>query len=364
MGSRVVMRAAWAACLVIVCCASAAAGDWRGEVDALFARWDSPDSPGVMLAIAQDGEIVHARGFGTANLEKGIPIGADSLFNVASVSKQFTAASVALLVLDGKLSLDDDIRKFLPYLPEYDPKITVRHLVHHTSGIPDVFGEIRKRKIKFRYPFGNQDALPVIATAAEPHFPPGEKFRYSNSNYVLLAEIVHKVSGRTLREFTGEHIFGPLGMVNTRVDDNLERLDEPNMVTSYRKRNDKFQHTPRNDYMSGDGNVVTSVVEMARWSQNFHTHKVGGREFVELILTPGVLNSGEKIEYAFGIMVGEFEGRRRYSHGGSWLGFRSHWSHFPDEGTTILVFCNHGKSERHQNEVARIYFAARDGESS
>lgn len=347
-------------CAVIASFSTAMAGNWTEEVDALYAEWDSAESPGVMLAIVQDGEMVHARAFGMANIERGRAIEADSLFNVASISKQFTAAAAAMLALEGKLDLDRDIREVLPYLPHYEPTITVRHLVHHTSGIPDVFAEMQKRKIQFEYPYGNEDMLPVIATIDENDFEAGAKYAYSNSNYILLAEIVQKISGQSLREFTRERIFEPLGMAATHVGDRLDELDRPLIVESYQKRKKQYVHIPRNDYVVGDGNVLTSVVEMARWGENFRTKVVGGEAFVEMMLTRGQLNSGETIDYAMGISVSEVEGRRRYSHGGSWLGYKGHWAYFPDEGTAIMVFANHGQYVLHQDEVAKIYFAARE----
>lgn len=337
------------------------AEDWREQIDELYARWDSTEKPGVMLCIIQDGEVVHSRGFGMANVEKRVRIDQKSEFNLASISKQFTAAAIAMLVLDEKLSLEGDIRTFFPYLPEYDETITVRHLVHHISGLPDVFGVIEEKKIEFKYPYGNEDVLPIVAQIEVLEFQPGEKYSYSNSNYILLAEIVHKVSGQTLREFVKRRIFDPLEMRRTRVDDNLLNLTGPHATESYKKiRKNEYQHQPRNDYIAGDGNVVTSVIEFARWDANFRSGKVGGADFLKMILTPGKLNSGKSTTYAFGINVTESSGRRRYAHGGSWLGYRCYWGHYPDENATFLVFGNHGIANLRQDKVEEIYFEARE----
>jgi CubicO group peptidase (beta-lactamase class C family) len=340
---------------------AALAEDWRQQIDELYERWDSTEKPGVMLCIIQDGQIVHSRGFGMANIEKQIRIDKNSEFNLASISKQFTAAAIALLVLDEKLSVEDDIRTFCPYLPEYEQTITVGHLVHHISGLPDVYGVMEQEKIEFKYAWGNEDVLPILAQMDELDFTPGEKYSYSNSNYILLAEVVHKVSGQTLREFVKQKIFDPLEMRKTRVDDNLSNLTGPNATESYRKiRKNEYRHDPRNDYVAGDGNVVTSVIEFARWDANFRSGKVGGADFLKMILTPGKLNSGKSTTYAFGINVTESSGRRRYAHRGSWLGYRCYWGHYPDEGATFLVFGNHGIANLRQAKVEEIYFGARE----
>ncbi len=336
---------------------TAGANDWRQQIDELYERWDSTETPGLMLCIIQDGQVVHSRGFGMANVEKQIRIDENSQFNLASISKQFTAAAIALLVLDEQLSMDDDIREFCPYLPEYDQKIIVRHLVYHISGLPDVYGILDKKGIEFKYSWGNEDVLPILAKIEELDFQPGEKYSYSNSNYILLAEIVHKVSGQTLREFVKQRIFDPLEMHRTRVNDNLKNVTGPHATESYKKiRKNEYQHDPRNDYIVGDGNVVTSVIDFAKWDANFRSGKVGGADFLKMILTPGKLNNGESIAYAFGINVGESNGRVRYAHGGSWLGYRCFWGHYPDEGTTILVFANHGIGNLRQDKVEELYF--------
>ena len=339
----------------------ASAEDWSKQVDELYERWNSPDKPGLMLSIIQDGKVVFSRGYGMANVEEQIPIDELSEFNLASVSKQFTAAAIALLVLDGKLSLDDDIRKYCPYLPKYKNVITVRHLIHHISGLPDVYGVMDELDIEFSYGWGNEDVLPILAQVKELEFEPGEEFCYSNSNYILLSEIVHKVSGHTLREFTKQRIFDPLEMKRTRVDDNLHQLTGLHATLSYRKvRKNLYELEPRSDYITGDGNVVTSVSDFAKWDTNFRTAKVGGADFLKMILTPGKLNNGESITYAFGIDVAENEGRLRYSHGGSWLGYRCYWGHYPNEGTTVMLFANHGISNLRQGKLEEIYFSARD----
>jgi len=184
------------------------------QVDQLFARWDKPDSPGCALAIVKDGKIVYKRGYGTANLDHGIPISSSSVFNIASVSKQFTAMSVALLASQGKLSLDDDIRKHLTDFPQYENPITIRNLIYQTSGIRDYSHLMSATGIRFQ-DAQDEDVYRILTRQKELNFKPGDEYLYSNSNYFLLAQIVKKASGKSLREFAQDNILKPLGMVHT-----------------------------------------------------------------------------------------------------------------------------------------------------
>lgn len=328
---------------------------WHGEIDALFERWDSPGSAGAMVLIMKGDDAAYARGFGLANIEEGIAIDETTRFNVASVSKQFTAACIALLSLEGKVDLDEDIRHYLPYLPEYPDVITVRHLIHHTSGIPDVFGLMAKRKIRFRFPYGNADATPIIAKDAELGFKTGEQYQYSNSNYILLAEIAQKVSGVTLDEYAQEHIFRPLGMRNTRIDDNLNDWAGKRAESYRASRKGTFRHAERIDYIVGDGNVVTTADDLAKWLRNFRTGEVGGKELIKLMKTRGVLSNGETIDYAFGVDLSEEQGRPCIHHSGAWLGFRANTAYFPDDDVSVIILGNHSLISDF-NRVAEIYF--------
>jgi len=183
------------------------AGPLNEKVDKLFAQWDKPDSPGCSIGVIKDGKLVYKRGYGSANLDYSVPLTSDSVFYIASTSKQFTAASILLLVRSGKISLDDDIRKYFPELPRYEAPVTVNHLIHHTSGVRDYLELMGMAGRKMDEPFGNEEAVELIARQKGLNFKPGEKFSYSNSNYVLMAEIVRRASGKSLREFVDENIF-------------------------------------------------------------------------------------------------------------------------------------------------------------
>ncbi|MBA3693269.1 MAG: serine hydrolase, partial [Acidobacteria bacterium] len=202
------------------------------KVDALFAQWDKPDSPGCALGVIKDGNFIYKRGYGMANLDYNIPISPNTSFYIASTSKQFTAASIALLAREGKISLDDDIRKYLPEIPQYQSPITIRHLVYHTSGIRDYLDLTGLAGRHTEDVNTDDDFIKFIARQKNLNFKPGERYLYSNSGYFLLSQIVKRASGKSLRAFTDENVFKPLGMVNTRFHDDRSEIIK-NRATGY-----------------------------------------------------------------------------------------------------------------------------------
>jgi len=332
--------------------------DYRDEITALYEDWEGDDRPGVAIAIIDQGKLVYVHGFGMANVEKGVPIDADSMFNIASISKQFTAGAIAKLLLDGKLTLDDPIRKHLPYLPDWADTVTVEQLVHHQSGVPDIFRYMAQHDVEFDHVWGNEDVVPHIKKM-KLEFEPGEKFKYSNTNYVLLAEIVETLSGMSLRQFTDKQFFAPLGMRHTHIDDDLSK-DQENLVISYaRPRRNKFAPVERRDVLVGDGNIVTTINDFAKWDAELRNPIVLGQEWRDLMLSRIKLNNGEVHDYAFGLFVSEEDGDTRIGHGGSWLRFRSQWSLLKDLGVSVIEFANHG-SRLKTDKVIEIYLNARD----
>jgi CubicO group peptidase (beta-lactamase class C family) len=240
------------------------------KVDKLFAQWDKPDSPGCALGVIKGGKLVYKCGYGSANLDYNAPLTSESVFYIASTSKQFTAASILLLVRRGAISLDDDIRKYFPELPKYEAPITVKHLVHHTSGVRDYLELMGMADRRTDGPFGNEVAVELIARQKGLNFKPGEKFLYSNSNYVLMAEIVRRASGKSLREFADENIFRPLGMTNTHFNDDLTAVVK-NRVVSYAPISPgRFRQFVKTIEAMGDGNLLTTVEDLAKWDQNFY----------------------------------------------------------------------------------------------
>jgi CubicO group peptidase (beta-lactamase class C family) len=319
--------------------------DLAKSVDAIFADYAKPGSPGCSLAVIRDGRIVYEKGYGLANVEHGVPIDPKrTVFDIGSTSKQFTAASVLLLAKDGKLSLDDDVHKLLPELPDYGKPVTIRHLLHHTSGIRDYINLMAMGGINFEDYTTDDDALAAIVRQKTLDFPPGSEHSYSNSGYFLLSQIIKRASGKTFREFAQERIFTPLGMSNTRILDDHSAII-PHRATAYGPRpGGGFGVEMSNWEQTGDGAVQTTVEDLAKWDQNFYDPKVGGPWLIEQLQTTGTLNSGEKIDYARGLGVDEYRGLRRVSHSGGWAGYRAELMRFPDQKLSVVTLCNLGNT--------------------
>jgi CubicO group peptidase (beta-lactamase class C family) len=277
------------------------------KVDHLFKKWDQKDSPGAAVGIIQKGNLIYTNGYGSANLDYDVPIDADSKFYIASTSKQFTAACLALLVQEGKLKLEDDIRKHIPELPDYGKTITIRHLVHHTSGLRDYLELMSLAGKSFENYFNISDGIELLCRQKALNFDPGAEYLYSNSGYILLAEIVTRVSGKSIREYADEKIFRPLGMKNTFFNDNHKQVTK-NRVVSYRPEGNGYLRFVQNFDALGDGNLLTTVNDLYLWDQNFYHKKVGGSAFLDLIHTRGTLNNGKELDYAFGLGHGNTGG--------------------------------------------------------
>jgi CubicO group peptidase (beta-lactamase class C family) len=330
-----------AAALLSGLCAGPAAADERTDkVDKIFAAWDRPDSPGVSLAVIENGAVVYARGYGRANLELGVPLSPSSVFYIASTSKQFTAMCAVLLSLQGKLSLDDDVRKYIPELPDYGTPITVRMLANHTAGLRDelVLTQMAGRD------FGTvhrAEAVALVARQKELNFEPGTQYAYSNSGYLLLSLVVERAAGKSFREYAQEAIFGPLGMTHSRFHDDF-RVPIVNRASGY------LAGAARGEYLNyittydgvGAGGLYTSVEDMALWDRNFYEAKVGGPEALRLMQTPAVLKSGEKLDYALGLMLGSYKGLPVVHHGGILEGYRAEIMRFPEQRFSVVVLAN------------------------
>lgn len=309
------------------------------RVDKLFAKWNSPVSPGAALAIIKDGKIIYKRGYGMANLEHNVPITSTSVFRIGSTSKQFTAACIAILSLQGKISLDDDIRKYIPLMPKYQKPITVRHLVHHTNGLRDYTWLLPLAGYR-----GDADSptieetIEMLARQKGLNHSPGDEYLYSNSGYFLMSVITEKASGKSLNEFAQEHIFKPLGMKNTHFHDDFQ-MNVKNRADGYSPRGNGFRINMTNWDHVGDGGIYTTVEDFYLWDQAFYTNKLG-EEFVELIQTTGVLNNGQKQDYAFGLRIANYRGLKTVGHGGSWVGFRSAVMRFPEQKFSVVCLAN------------------------
>src|SRR5262245_58448851 len=312
----------------------------NAKVDAIFAQYDKPDSPGCALGVIKDGKLVYARGYGMANLEHGVPNGPKLVYDIGSTSKQFAAASVLLLAQQGKLSLDDDARKHIPELPAYQKPITVRHLLHHTSGLRDYLTLFSLAGVNFDDTTTEKDALDIIIRQKALNFTPGDEWLYSNSGYFLLSIIIKRASGKSFAEFAKENIFDPLGMKHTLILNDHKKI-VPMRATGYSPNpHGGFQIEMSNFEQTGDGAVQTSIEDLLLWDQNFYEPKVGGKAFLEQIQTVGALNNGEKLDYATGLIIGEYKGLRRVSHGGSWAGYRAELARFPEQKFLVACLCN------------------------
>ncbi len=314
------------------------------QIDKVFSQWDKPDSPGCELVVIKDGQIIYKRGYGMANLEHNIPMSPASIMDTGSVSKQFTAMAIALLAEQGKLSLDDDVRKYLPEIPRYEAPIVLRHLIHHTSGIRDYLTLMSIAGMRDDDYYVDGEVVNLLARQKELNFKPGSEFLYSNSGYFLLSQIVKRASGKTLREYADENIFKPLGMSRTRFYDDHNEIVK-NRAASYLPRSGGgFQIAATALDMVGDGNVFTCVEDLFLWDQNFYHNKLGkgGQDLISQVLTTGTLNSGEKIDYAFGLVIGEYRGLRIVEHGGAFVGYRAMTMRFPDQRFSVILQCNLG----------------------
>jgi CubicO group peptidase (beta-lactamase class C family) len=310
------------------------------KVDKVFAEWNHANSPGCALAIVKDGRIVYEHGYGMANLELAVPITPQTVFDIGSVSKQFTAMSIILLVQDGKLSLDDDIRKYLPEIPDYGSKITIRHLLHHTSGLRDYCDLFDLAGIPEADLTTDRDAMDLIVRQKGVNFKAGEEFLYSDTGFFLLSEIVERVTGKTLRQFAQERIFGPLNMTSTHFHDDHTMI-VPRRATGYAPHpGGGFEIDMSNFEQLGDGSVMTTVEDLYKWDQNFYKPVVGGTEAIRELTTPGTLDSGKPIPYGMGLFIDRYRGLRWIHHSGEWVGYRAALSRFPDQQFSTLIACN------------------------
>ncbi len=312
----------------------------RPRVDRIFAAYDRTDSPGCAVGVYRDGRAALARGYGMANLELSVALSPQSVFDIGSTSKQFTATSVVLLAQQGKLSLDDDIRKYIPELPNYGKTITIRHILTHTSGIRDYLTLWNLAGVDDADLTTEGDALQLIVRQRELNFMPGEQWLYSNSGFFLASVIVKRVSGKSLAQFADEQIFRPLGMTHTRYNDDHMAVI-PNRATGYAPRpGGGFATAMSNFEQTGDGGVQTSIEDLIKWDENFYHPTVGGEALLAALQTVAVLNDGKKQTYALGLTVDSYRGLRTVSHGGSWAGYRAELMRFPDQHFSVATLCN------------------------
>ena len=309
-------------------------------LDSVFLDLDRTDRPGCAVSVTREGRLVAARGYGMANLEYGVPIDPSSVFHVASVSKQFTAFAVGLLAADGRVSWDDGIREYVPELPDTSERVTLDQLAHHTSGIRDQWELLIMSGWRWEADVVRQrDVLDVLGRQRSLNFTPGSDWLYSNSGYTLLAAVVERVTGKSLREFTRERIFDPLGMHRTLFRDDHQTL-VPDRAFAYAPDPEEGWKISIPDFaIVGASSLFTTVEDLAKWERNLRTGQVGGPEVVDGMLHR-VRIGGERHGYAHGLIVDEHRGLRTVSHAGADAGYRSHFLRYPEPGLAVAVLCN------------------------
>src|SRR6266480_1498227 len=318
---------------------SASTESITAKVDQLFAQWDKPDTPGCALAVIKEGQIVYKRAYGMANLELAVPLTTTSVFNVGSMAKQFTAISILMLARQGKLSLDDDFRKYIPEAPDFGTPITLRHLIHHTSGLRDVFEMMQMAGCRDTDVITEKDILDMVSRQRTLNHRPGEEYLYTNTGYVLLAVIVKRVTGQSLGEFAEANIFKPLGMTKTHFYEDSSMIIN-DLVDGYLTKAGGFKKAMPADNFVGSGSLLTTVEDLARWDENFYDKRVGGPAVIEQMLTPGVIKNDPTFDYAFGLNINQYKGLRMIQHSGSRLGYRAQLMRFPDQRFSVACLCN------------------------
>jgi CubicO group peptidase (beta-lactamase class C family) len=320
--------------------AAAPAASKQQQVDALFAKWNSPDTPGAAVEVLKDGKVLYRHAFGMADIEQGRAITPSTIFHVASVSKQFTALSVLLLAQDGKLSLDDDVHRYIPELPDFGQVIRIRHLLNHTSGLRDQLNLLSMAGWRMDDVITGDDVMRMVRRQHALNFAPGSEFEYCNTGYTLLGMIVERVSGKSLAAFSKERIFDPLGMKHTFFHEQYSTL--------VAGRAQSYQPSPSAGYEGvalsfsfvGPTNLFTTADDLVLWQRNFDDARVGGKPLLAHMHTPAKLNDGTATDYGDGLFAGSYRGLKTIGHDGADAGFRSNLLRFPDQHLSVVIVAN------------------------
>jgi len=308
-------------------------------VDAVFSRW-TPATPGCAVGVGVNGKSVLERAYGMADLEHDVANAPDTIFEAGSVAKQFTAAAVLLLARDGKLSLDDQVRKYVPELPDYGAPLTIRHMLTHTSGLRD-WGAVAgiagwPRGVRAHT---HAHVLDIVSRQKALNFTPGTNWSYSNTGYNLSAIIVSRVSGQSFADFSRDRIFKPLGMTRTSWRDDYTRIVKDRAIAYSPDANGFSQNMPFEN-VHGNGGLLTTVGDLLRWNENFVAPKIGDKAFVAEQQTVGRFSDGRAHDYALGLYVRPYRGVPEVSHSGSTAGYRAFLARYPDQHLSVAVLCN------------------------
>jgi len=325
-------------------------------VDEIFARW-STTTPGCAVGVAIGGKTLLTKAYGMADLEHDVPNTADTIFEAGSVAKQFTAMAVLLLALDGKLSLDDPARKYIPELPDYGAPLTIRHLLNHTSGLRDwgsvaaIAGAPRTTR-----EYTHAHVLDIVSRQKSLNFPTGTQWSYTNTGFNLAAIIVARVSGMPFAQFSQTRIFTPLGMTRTSWRDDHTRVVKGRAL-AYASATDGYHLDMPFENVHGNGGLLTTVGDLLKWNENFVSPVIGDRPLATAQMTAGQFNDGRPLDYALGLFVGDYRGERNIYHSGSTAGYRAHLNRFPGTHTSVAVLCNAatGDATRSASLVSDLY---------
>ena len=329
------------------------------KVDAIFSEWDKSDSPGCALAVIKGGEIIYKRGYGMADLERDVPISSESLFDIGSTGKQFTTTVIAILENRGLLSFDDSLRKYVPEMPGYAEEITIRHLIHHTSGLREYVTLMMMADLPFENFYPEQAFLDLITRQRELNFEPGDEHLYSNSGYFMLGIIAQRITGKPLTELIREYIYKPLGMLHSAFNKDHRPILKNRALSYVPVEGGGFSNEVSLIGGFGDGPVYSSVDDLYLWDQHFYANKLTNAQpdLMEILHTQGQLKNGTTIGYAFGLYVDAYRGLKTVSHGGSWVGYRSELMRFPEQRFSVICLCNLANMEPEDlaRRVADIY---------
>ena len=327
-------------CIALFIAFSSVGQNSKNDIDGLFSEWKKPNNPGGVVMVTHKNQIIFSQAYGLANIPYHIPNDKETVFNVGSISKQFTAMGIVLLQLEGKLSIDDAIQKYLPEMPQFKQTITIRHLLHHTSGLrssPELFGLAGWREGDA---ITNEDVYRYLAKQVDLNFEPGSEYMYSNSGYILLAKIIENVTKQDFKSWMKENIFLPFQMNATFIEEDCSKLISNTAVSYTEIEPSVFKTIENNDLTYGASNVYSTSTDLSKWAKNFYeTPKEWQRAFT-MLETLEVLTSGRKNNYAFGIFVDDFFGNRRVQHTGAIAGFQSILYCYPDEDLEIVILSN------------------------
>ncbi|MEM8895039.1 MAG: serine hydrolase domain-containing protein [Bacteroidota bacterium] len=309
-------------------------------IDELFSTWGAEGHPGGAVGVMKNGETVYSKAFGLASLEYDVPNEPTTIFNTGSVSKQFTAMGIVVLHEQGLLSVDDDIRKHLPDMPDFGETITIRHMLHHTSGMRSLHAMLGLAGWRGDDSRTNDDLYRFMLNQRELNFKPGDEYLYCNTGFMLMSNIIENITGEAFPAWMKANVFDPLGISNTYVEDRYDRI-VPNNAASYRPSDEGFFRAVEYWGYVGSGNMHSTTADLLTWLQNFSTPKEGWASAFELLQTVDPFNDGTPNNYAFGVFVDEMYGYKRVQHGGSIGGFRAHVSTYPEEQLSIAILTNY-----------------------